>query len=135
MASYITVQEGFIDAVKERVKHNIGNAADHVNVAMNHVHKFGQGMKDASYAVAKGAYKVSKYMNDEDVKEEPEKKKVKREEEDDDDDYYDESSVPQYKMATTSLIKRQIPNGATHTIRPIKQVTNTLKVFNKKGLM
>ena len=134
MASYITVNEGFMDDVKARVKHNVGDAADHVSDAMTTMHSFGKGVVSAANTVAKGADKVSKFMRDED---EP-KKVVKKNddyEDDDDDDYYDEASLPKYHMATTSLIKRQVPNGAKQTIAPIKQVKNTLSVFNKKGLL
>jgi len=133
MASYITVHENFMDAVKERVKTNVGNAADAVGNAMDRVHSFGKGVVSTANTVAKGADKVAKYMRDE---EDTKPAKKKNEYEDDDDDYYNESSyTPKYHLATTSLIKRQIPNGAKKTLAPIKIVKNTLSVYNKKGLM
>jgi hypothetical protein len=129
MTPYITVNEDFIDDVKDRIKRNVGNAADTVGNAMDSVHSFGKGVVKTANMIAKGADKVSKYMRDE----ENIKPVKKQDDEDDDDEYYNEASyVPKYHLATTSLIKRQIPNGAKRTLVPIKQVKNTLSVFNKK---
>ena len=131
MATYITVREDFIDDVKNRVKHNVANAADTVGDAMERVHSFGKGVVNTANTVAKGADKVSKFVRGE---EEPKPIK-KKDEDDDDDDYYDESYAPNYHLATTSLIKRQIPNGMKRTLAPIKKKKNTLSVFSKKGLL
>ena len=119
-SSYITIDEGFIDAIKDRVKTNVNNAADAVGTAMGYVNRFGKSISNTADTIKNGAQQVSNFVSgdrDSEDKRPKENNKKPNYEDDDDDDYQNEGT-----MLTTSLIKRQIPNGKKNTLKPVHNI-------------
>lgn len=99
-SSYISIDEGFIDAIKDRVQTNVNNAADAVGTAMGYVNRFGKSISNTADTITNGAQQVSNFVSGnrkpEDKKSLENNKKSKYEDDDDDEDYQNEA------MLTTS---------------------------------
>ena len=104
MAAYFTfhekpLQEGIIQDVKDRVQTNLGNAANAVQTGINAVKKVGYGIAGKATSAANT---VSKAANAIGAK-----------------GFTGPTPPPAAQQPQITNIKRQVPNGAKNTTRPL----------------